>query len=138
MLHLTIGTDVARLLPFDDVPSDSQISEVHQAASNLGMAWDVAVARDGLLDNMSTQDDPALLDGGEGEEAEGEDKATAAVEGCEGFRLLGHKSAVLTLDKYGHLFPDDLDAVADAFDTAADVLWTVGALKHGAVTGNTP
>ena len=29
-------------------------------------------------------------------------------------KLLGHKSAVLTLDKYGHLFPDDLDAVADA------------------------
>jgi integrase len=35
-------------------------------------------------------------------------------------RLLGHKTAVLTLDRYGHLFPDDLDAVADAFDSAAD------------------
>jgi len=70
-------------------------------------------------------------------------KATAAVEGCEGVRLhdlrhtcaslaissgtnvkvvqrlLGHKSATLTLDRYGHLFPDDLDAVADAFDAAA-------------------
>ena len=34
-------------------------------------------------------------------------------------KLLGHKSAVLTLDKYGHLFPDDLDAVANAFDAAA-------------------
>ena len=34
-------------------------------------------------------------------------------------RLLGHKTAVLTLDRYGHLFPDDLDAVASAFDTAA-------------------
>ncbi len=34
-------------------------------------------------------------------------------------RLLGHKSATLTLDRYGHLFPDDLDAVADAFDAAA-------------------
>ena len=31
-------------------------------------------------------------------------------------RLLGHKTAVLTLDRYGHLFPDDLDAVADAFE----------------------
>ncbi|MDM4138776.1 MULTISPECIES: site-specific integrase [Mycobacterium] len=39
-------------------------------------------------------------------------------------KLLGHKSAVLTLDKYGHLFPDDLDAVANAFDTAADALRT--------------
>jgi hypothetical protein len=26
---------------------------------------------------------------------------------------------VLTLDRYGHLFPDDLDAVATAFDAAA-------------------
>lgn len=71
-------------------------------------------------------------------------KATGAVAGCEGVRLhdlrhtcaslaiksganikvvqklLGHKSAVLTLDRYGHLFPDDLDAVADAFDAAAE------------------
>ncbi|HXO52917.1 MAG TPA: site-specific integrase, partial [Mycobacterium sp.] len=44
-------------------------------------------------------------------------------------KLLGHKSAVLTLDKYGHLFPDDLDAVADAFDSAADALRTVGPTK---------
>jgi integrase len=35
-------------------------------------------------------------------------------------RLLGHKTAVLTLDRYGHLMPDDLDAVADAFDAAAE------------------
>jgi len=72
-------------------------------------------------------------------------KATAAVESCGGLRLhdlrhtcaslaisaganvkvvqrlLGHKTAVLTLDRYGHLFPDDLDAVADAFDSAAEV-----------------
>ena len=70
-------------------------------------------------------------------------KAVAAVEGCDGVRLhdlrhtcaslaisaganvkvvqrlLGHKTAVLTLDRYGHLFPDDLDAVAEAFDAAA-------------------
>jgi integrase len=80
-------------------------------------------------------------------------EATTAVEGCGGLRLhdlrhtraslaisaganvkvvqklLGHKTAVLTLDRYGHLFPDDLDSVADAFDdaaqTAADGLRTV-------------
>lgn len=70
-------------------------------------------------------------------------KATATVDGCDGVRLhdlrhtcaslaissganikvvqklLGHKSATLTLDRYGHLFPDDLDAVAAAFDAAA-------------------
>lgn len=34
-------------------------------------------------------------------------------------RLLGHKTATLTLDRYAHLWPDDLDAVADAFDVAA-------------------
>lgn len=70
-------------------------------------------------------------------------RATAAVDGCGGVRLhdlrhtcaslaissganvkvvqrlLGHKTAVLTLDRYGHLLPDDLDAVATAFDAAA-------------------
>ncbi|MCH9736231.1 MAG: tyrosine-type recombinase/integrase [Actinomycetia bacterium] len=35
-------------------------------------------------------------------------------------RLLGHKTAVLTLDRYGHLLPDDLEAVATAFDAAAE------------------
>lgn len=36
-------------------------------------------------------------------------------------RMLGHSSAALTLDRYGHLFDDDLDAVADA----------LGALRSG-------
>lgn len=31
-------------------------------------------------------------------------------------RMLGHKSATMTLDVYGHLFPDRLDEVADALD----------------------
>jgi integrase len=47
--------------------------------------------------------------------------------------LLGHKTATLTLDRYGHLFPDDLDLIADAFDTAAqtaaDALRTVPAMR---------
>ena len=87
-------------------------------------------------------------------------KATAVVEGCDGVRLhdlrhtcaslairsganvkvvqklLGHKTAVLTLDRYGHLFPDDLDAVAIAFDSAADALRTVPVLKVVASTEN--
>ena len=29
---------------------------------------------------------------------------------------LGHKAATMTLDQYGHLFPDDLDDVADKMD----------------------
>jgi integrase len=33
-------------------------------------------------------------------------------------RMLGHKSATLTLDLYGHLFGDQLDEVADALDAA--------------------
>ncbi len=34
-------------------------------------------------------------------------------------RMLGHKSATMTLDLYGHLFPDQLDEVADRLDPAA-------------------
>ncbi|WP_063713100.1 tyrosine-type recombinase/integrase [Nocardia jiangxiensis] len=34
-------------------------------------------------------------------------------------RMLGHKTATLTLDLYGHLFPDDLDSVAAAMDAGA-------------------
>jgi hypothetical protein len=51
-------------------------------------------------------------------------------------RLLGHKPAVLTLDRYGHLFPDDLDAVADAFDSAADQLRTGVSQRPVAVVRN--
>jgi integrase len=36
-------------------------------------------------------------------------------------QMLGHKSATMTLDLYGHLFPDRLDEVADALDAAARV-----------------
>jgi integrase len=41
--------------------------------------------------------------------------------------MLGHKSATMTLDLYGHLFADQLDQVADAMDSAraaADFLRT--------------
>lgn len=34
-------------------------------------------------------------------------------------RMLGHTSAALTLDRYGHLFDDDLGMVADALDELA-------------------
>jgi integrase len=33
-------------------------------------------------------------------------------------QMLGHKSATMTLDQYGHLFDDRLDVVADAMDAA--------------------
>ena len=33
-------------------------------------------------------------------------------------QMLGHKSATMTLDLYGHLFGDQLDEVADALDAA--------------------
>jgi hypothetical protein len=46
---------------------------------------------------------------------------------------LGHKTATLTLDRYGHLFPDDLGRIADAFDaaveTTADDLRTIAPLR---------
>ena len=33
-------------------------------------------------------------------------------------QMLGHKSATMTLDQYGHLFGDRLDIVVDAMDAA--------------------
>jgi len=51
-------------------------------------------------------------------------------------KLPGHKTATLTRDRNGHLFPDDLAAVADAFDAAADALRTTGAPKPLAVVRN--
>ena len=36
--------------------------------------------------------------------------------------MLGYKSAALTLDTYADLFPDDLEAVADALDAAVSAL----------------
>ncbi len=36
--------------------------------------------------------------------------------------MLGHKSAALTLDTYADLFPDDLEAVADALDAAVKAM----------------
>jgi hypothetical protein len=54
--------------------------------------------------------------------------------------LLGHKTATLTLDRYGHLFPDDLGRIADAFDTAAqaaaDALRTIRPLQVLSSDGN--
>lgn len=46
-------------------------------------------------------------------------------------RMLGHASAAMTLDVYGHLFDDDLDAVSAALDEAVRVssvgdLWAIG------------
>jgi site-specific recombinase XerD len=32
-------------------------------------------------------------------------------------KMLGHKSASLTLDRYGHLYPDELQGVADRLDS---------------------
>jgi integrase len=43
--------------------------------------------------------------------------AGASVKGVQA--MLGHASATLTLDRYGHLWPDELDAVADRLDAAA-------------------
>ncbi len=32
-------------------------------------------------------------------------------------KTLGHKSAALTLDRYGHLYPDELQGVADRLNS---------------------
>jgi integrase len=41
--------------------------------------------------------------------------------------MLGHASAAMTLDRYGHLFGDELDAVADRMDAARAYRGAVGA-----------
>lgn len=47
----------------------------------------------------------------------------ASIKGVQS--MLGHASAAMTLDRYGHLFGDELDAVADRLDAArADWLRT--------------
>ena len=35
-------------------------------------------------------------------------------------RQLGHRSATLTLDRYGHLWPNELDALAEALELAPE------------------
>jgi integrase len=48
-------------------------------------------------------------------------------------QMLGHKSATMTLDQYGHLLPDRLDVVADAIDAArAAALGDVSRMRHEA------
>lgn len=53
----------------------------------------------------------------------------ASVKGVQA--MLGHASATLTLDLYGHLFPDELDAVADRIDVAARAAASVSRTKRG-------
>ncbi|WP_234815715.1 tyrosine-type recombinase/integrase [Mycolicibacterium boenickei] len=52
--------------------------------------------------------------------------------------MLGHKSAALTLDTYADLFPDDLEAVADAFDAAVEALAKTTADALRTETGSGP
>jgi integrase len=47
-------------------------------------------------------------------------------------KQLGHATASITLDTYGHLFPDELDALADRLEDArADALATLARTRHG-------
>lgn len=48
-------------------------------------------------------------------------------------KMLGHKSATMTLDQYGHLFDDRLDDVADRLDAAADAYVSAEAASLGNV-----
>ncbi|MDR2454176.1 MAG: site-specific integrase [Bifidobacteriaceae bacterium] len=48
-------------------------------------------------------------------------------------QMLGHKSATMTLDLYGHLFPDRLDGVAEAMDAARQAALAPADLAPGAL-----
>ena len=53
----------------------------------------------------------------------------ASIKGVQS--MLGHASAAMTLDRYGHLFGDELDAVADRMDAArADWMRTEAGLTR--------
>jgi integrase len=53
----------------------------------------------------------------------------ASIKGVQS--MLGHASAAMTLDRYGHLFGDELDAVADRMDAArADWMRTEAGSPH--------
>ena len=49
--------------------------------------------------------------------------------------MLGHRSATQTLDRYGHLYPSDLDALAERLDrahaAAATEVWPQGGPRGG-------
>ena len=49
-------------------------------------------------------------------------------------RMLGHKSATLTMDLYGHLYADDLDAVGAALNDAAQAFRTSAAERGSEAT----
>jgi hypothetical protein len=47
-------------------------------------------------------------------------------------KQLGHATASITLDTYGHLFPDELDVLADRLEDArTDALATLARTRHG-------
>jgi hypothetical protein len=50
-------------------------------------------------------------------------------------QMLGHKSATMTLDLYGHLFGDRLDEVADALDVAAR-RWCIPSVSPTSCSGS--
>jgi hypothetical protein len=45
--------------------------------------------------------------------------------------ILGHASATLTLDRYGHPFGDELDAVSDRIDVAARAAAEISRTNRG-------
>jgi len=61
----------------------------------------------------------------------------ASIKGVQS--MLGHASAAMTLDRYGHLFGDELDAVADRMDAArGDWLGTEADRRPSGASAETP
>lgn len=48
--------------------------------------------------------------------------------------LMGHSSIVVTMDRYGHLFPDDMDNLADALERARSEALAAPP-RHGELSG---
>jgi integrase len=56
----------------------------------------------------------------------------ASIKGVQS--MLGHASAQMTLDRYGHLFQDELEAVADRLDAARADQVLIGHLPSTPIT----
>ena len=52
-------------------------------------------------------------------------------------RMLGHRSAAMTLDVYADLFDDDLTAVADRLDESVGKMWAAGGQNRRCETRET-
>ena len=88
MLHITMASDVAKLLPFDEASGDSSVSQVHEAAADLGIQLplrayairEVALGTDGLVQSMSILEETEFGESSEQAAPDAEDDNSGSIE----------------------------------------------------------